>query len=256
MIDAAILLDEEDTEYWNIVYTLHQRATSDVLEAAVALCKSTVSAEKVLGCNIIARLGEPDKPFLRESISVLCDILEHEEDTGVLTAAIAAVGWLDTDNKRVLHPLVDLKDHPSPDVRWYLARNLPIWTAQIALDTLIALTTDENPGVRDMATFELASIVEADTPEIRKALWHRTSDEDPIVRGEALKGLAIRKDSRVVERIIRDLQNVSEATNYAIDAAFDMADTRLCEPLIALRGNPDIYADPEEAIVACRHESE
>jgi len=47
--------------------------------------------------------------------------------------------------------------------------------------------------------------VEADTPEIRDALCDHTSNAHTETRGEAMVGLARRKDARVLESLNREL---------------------------------------------------
>ncbi|WP_208721367.1 hypothetical protein [Corallococcus aberystwythensis] len=47
---------------------------------------------------------------------------------------------------------------------------------------------------------------EVDTPELREALVDRLSEAHPKIRGEALLGLALRKDARVLEPLRRVLE--------------------------------------------------
>ena len=65
---------------------------------------------------------------------------------------------------------------------------------------------DENFNVRNWATFSLAQITQSNTQTIRDALFKKLSDKELEVRGEALLGLALRKDNRAVDAIIEDLQ--------------------------------------------------
>ena len=91
--------------------------------------------------------------------------------------------------------------------------------------------------VRDWATFGLGSMIEADTPPIREALFARLSDADDTVRGEALVGLALRKDERAIEPLIQELERhpAEKTGSLLIEAAEEMADTRLLPILTRLK---------------------
>jgi HEAT repeat protein len=68
-----------------------------------------------------------------------------------------------------------------------------------AVAALMELTADEEPEVRDWATFALGTLVAQDTPELRDALAGRLADEDADTRVEAVHGLAMRGDLRAAE---------------------------------------------------------
>jgi hypothetical protein len=55
------------------------------------------------------------------------------------------------------------------------------------------------------ATFGLGSQIEVNTKEIRDALFKRLGEEDDEIRGEALVGLSIRKDKRVLGPLLKEL---------------------------------------------------
>jgi len=66
---------------------------------------------------------------------------------------------------------------------------------------------DDDFDTRNWATFSLAQICESDTPAIRDTLYKNLNDIESEVRGEALLGLATRKDTRVINAILEDLQS-------------------------------------------------
>jgi HEAT repeat protein len=106
--------------------------------------------------------------------------------------------------------------------------------------------------VRDWATFELGSIVTADTPEIRDALVARLNDTDDMTRHEAIVGLAERKERRMLPALQEALSGL-EVWSLAVEAAELMGEAVLLPALLALeeRGwdvSPDLL---KAAIVAC-----
>ena len=72
-------------------------------------------------------------------------------------------------------------------------------TSDAALDALIELSADPEPGVRDWATFALGTLAPQDTPALRDALAARLDDPDDDTRLEAVHGLALRGDAARVE---------------------------------------------------------
>ncbi|QAT87989.1 hypothetical protein EJ065_6460 [Corallococcus coralloides] len=100
---------------------------------------------------------------------------------------------------------------------------------------MIALSRDSDEDVRNRATFSLGSQAEeVDTPELRDALFDRLTESDMELRGEALVGLALRKDPRVLEPLRRELES-SEVVVLAVEAAEKLEDTSLLPLLHRLR---------------------
>ena len=131
-----------------------------------------------------------------------------------------------------------------------------------AIGALIRLSMDVDLDVRNWATFELGAQMEADTPEIRDALILRLSDEDLEVRGEALVGLANRRDPRVVPSILKEWEQHDETGILSIEAAGTTGDPvflpQLEKFLTTMEWSEDdsyFRSQLERAIVACRGES-
>jgi HEAT repeat protein len=253
---SVALAEQDDDRAWEAVVTLHFRGTKDVLDAARHLCASECPQERTLGANILGQLGVPARSFPAEAVKALLATMEVEADEGVLDAVCIALGHI--HDPATVPALARLKAHPSAKVRYAVAVGLAGFEDRLAITTLIELSRDEDELVRDWATFGLGTQIDVDTPEVRAALLARVSDEDEVTRGEALVGLARRKDQRVVEPLIEELQrhHGAEYGDYALEAAEELADERLLPVLTRLRqsaGNDAKRLD--EVICRCAGES-
>ena len=226
LISLALAEPDKDVA-WEYVVLLHLRGSWDVFEAVRSLCQSDCVVEKTLGVNIVGQLGVPNRTFPNECVDALLSLLSSEVDVGVLQATCFALGH--TSDNRAADELAKLATHPSDRIRYGVAFAIANLHNQIAIDTLIQLSTDTAVEVRDWATFGLGSQIEADTPEIRDALFRATTDADEVVRGEAFIGLARRRDERVIEPLIRELfaWHSLKLGDYVLDAAVELADARL-----------------------------
>jgi hypothetical protein len=73
--------------------------------------------------------------------------------------------------------------------------------------TLLTLMRDEDADTRNWATFAIGTLREdEDTPEIRDALFAAIDDPHEDTRFEALAGLAIRRDRRIIARILDETE--------------------------------------------------
>lgn len=227
LIRVALTVEDEDAA-WEPVTILHYKGNREVLDAAARLCGSRVERERELGANILGQLGVPDRTFPSESFEILANMLRHESVPAVLESIGVALGHL--RDRRAIPLLLPLLNHPDSDVRFGVVLGLTGHDAPDAIAGLIRLSRDEDAHVRDWATFGLGTQTDADTPDIRDALFTRTTDSDDDTRGEALVGLARRKDTRVIEPLIRELSSGCVG-RLTIEAAEAIGDPRLYSAL-------------------------
>jgi HEAT repeat protein len=196
-----------------------QRAR-DVFEEAAGLCANRDPISRAVGADILAQLGvrmgatDADYPFADESAPILVSLLA-DADPQVTVSALYALGHLGRGESAYL---ARLASHGSEDVRCALAYALGGRPDHASIDTLIALSTDQDSDTRDWATFALGALSDEDSPALRDALAARLTDVDDSVRGEAMAGLANRQDERAVQPVLRELSETNVMT-LAIEAA-------------------------------------
>lgn len=258
LIELALIEEDEDT-LWNIVSILQFRGNHEVFEAAARLCESESAKDRKLGVDILGQLGIPKRSFPDESLTILFKLLENDENIEVLSAVGIALGHI--NDARAIEPLVKLQDHPSADVRYGVVFGLLCQADELAINTLIKLSSDPDENVRNWATFGLGSQIETDTSAIRDALLKRLCEEknetetQTEIRGEALLGLAIRKDYRVVDFLIKDLSN-KWVGSLAVEAAKEIGDSKLYPVLTQLKEWCNVNKNLlEEAIFQCQSEA-
>src|SRR5262249_8183071 len=104
----------------------------------------------------------------------------------------------------------------------------------------------------------LGTQMDADTPELRAALLRRLDDPDGITRGEALVGLARRKDPRIVEPLREGLGRgvlewAAPREDLGLEAVEELGDRSLVPDLDDLRDRcreqkPDLVARLDEVV--------
>jgi HEAT repeat protein len=170
------------------------------------------------------------------ALQILMAALAHESQPASTASIIAALGHV--GDPGVLGRVFPLAVHSAPAVRLAVAFTVatlsPQPLAPEARGALIGLSRDEDPEVRDWATFGLGTLSDADGPDVRAALLDRAEDAYRDTRAEALFGLAIRRDPRAVPHLIRALESPSVG-GLEVDAAAAAADPRLLPALWALQ---------------------
>jgi HEAT repeat protein len=217
LIEAAIEQWDWDDEKIQVTWphtartVLHARGDAQTLEAAKTLCASPKPKERAVGADILGEFGLPERTFPAECIDLLLGMLEQEIDDDVLAVIGIAFGHQEKD-ERVVDALIKLKAYPNEDVRFGVVLGLSSQEDDRAIAALMELMRDPDEDVRDWATFGVGQIYDwsddpqcFDTPEIRQALFERLDDPHWPTRFEALEGLALRRDTRVVDRIVKML---------------------------------------------------
>lgn len=234
-IEAALGTYNEDCR-WDLIAGILEECPDDVHEEAVKLLTGKLERGRTLGADILGRLVGIDPPRRTTILVALIDALAVEKDASPTASIVAALGHVgDAGTLGMIFPLAL---HPRAEVRLAVAFAVATISPQPlvpeARGALIRLSQDEEPEVRDWATFGLGTLSDADGPDVRAALLARAEDANHEARAEALFGLAVRRDPRAVPHLIRALQSplVGE---LEVDAAAAAADPRLLPALWALQ---------------------
>lgn len=248
------LRDMESESMWEHVFALRREGGSAVLNHALSWCRDLDPFRRSIGVTILAQLGDDGKQYAEESEEMIRLLIQSEQDEEVITSLISAVHFREIAAETSW--LISLAEHASEDVRWRVAWGLLIPNQrdeglyQRVIETLIRLSADSEPQVRDWATFSL-SHASVDSAAIRNALLHRMKDTDFDTRSEAAIGLAKRHDAQGIPLLIENLKSDRVGELY-LQAAEIYADPTLMPALVELQRWWDV--DPEllkRAITAC-----
>jgi len=217
---AAAIADSEDDARWAIIREVQRRTDRAAFDAVCALARSADVRERIVALDVLAQIGySAGRPFLEETLPVLIDASDHG-DADVVAAAVSALGFL--WDPRALPAILRQAGHPSANVRYSVAFGIPGAAGDPpspdAIEALIALSADQDGETRDWATFGLGSQFEGeDTDAIRAALAARLDDPDGDTSGEALLGLARRRDPRALPVLLARLDD--DPGNLIVEAA-------------------------------------
>lgn len=228
--------DYNDKPSWEAVSTLRRIGTREVFDRAAAWCKSENAIQRARGASVLAQLGKtiahPSNAYPEDSYAAVCQMLQLENEIQPLSSAIHALGHL--SNSAAIPLISSYQRHPVAEVRFAVADALGSFPNDPeSVQALIALTSDADDDVRDWAVFGLGNQGNADSAEIRDALFQRVNDPNKYVREEAIVGLAKRKDQRVLPALIAVLMEpalddpgLTDLTIEAADLMLDFAEER------------------------------
>lgn len=254
LLEAHRLERQDEASGWNALWAIRKRGGRHEFDLGCRLTASATSADREIGADLLAQLGAERLVFQDEVVSILIRLLD-DPDLDVVRAA--AVGLGHRRDVRAIAPLVALSQHQDVRVRSGVTFGLLAQDDPCAIAALIRLSTDPDLDTRDWAMFGLGSQTDVDTPEIRDALALGLSDSVPVVRGEALVGLARRHDGRVLEALTRELER-EDFVVLALEAAELLADRSLLPQLERVWASQSEHAEGYfdmkllAAIDACR----
>jgi len=214
--------EEDDDTYMEYIHVLRLRGNDEVFQLTKRLIYSKESVYREIAASTLSQFGYKTKLHKGESVYLLSRLL-HDNNEDVICNAIYGFGHRKCT--RYADKLASFVTSKSLQIKEALSFALGGYENQKCIDALIILMRDENYDVRNWSTFSLAQINETNTPSIRDALFKNLNDEETEVRGEALLGLALRKDERVKDAIIEDLQK-SFYGSWIFDAIEEMPDSR------------------------------
>lgn len=269
LFQKALAAKLNGNAYWKYVHELRRRGSKETFSIAQDLCLSPQKHSRVLGIDVLCQLRTYDKnrdpnkiasskPFSpKKSIHLIRPMLRDNRKE-VFLSAIYALGHLqDPERSKLIAPFAR---HRNADVRYAVTFALGGDSKPLAIKTLIQLTGDKDPQVRDWATFGIGDLADAkktNSSKIREALFKRLHDTHKDPRGEAMVGLAKRKDKRVIEYIKRELTSKSPRV-YALLSAEAFSDPILLPELNDLlkkckKGDDSCWVGQlKDAIEACK----
>jgi len=219
---------------WRAIHALQSRGSPQTLALASRLTTSPAWRRRCLGLHMASQLrrgrGLSGAEYAWEDTQQLFLAALADSHAQVLRAAVSGLGH--RPHPDALPRLLELAAHRDARLRWHVAVALGTYKEALAAEALVELMKDPDTAVRDWATFGLGSLHDADSPAIRTALWQGLEDCDADVRGEALIGLAERRDPGLVDYLLKHLG--SDSRVYELDAAAMLADPRLLAPLQAI----------------------
>jgi hypothetical protein len=191
------------------------------LPVGLRLLGSDDPLERATGCALLGHASDQNETVRAEAVAALVGLARRETEVCVLCSLVRAIER--TYDERAVAVLVALAAHPDAEVRRLVAASFAGVLTGLPdgpdIRTLIALTRDRDPQVRNWATFTLGFQAEVDSPAIRAALWERTGDENADAREEGIHGLARRHDPRSVPLLTQLLDNPDGAHVLTFQAA-------------------------------------
>jgi HEAT repeat protein len=231
---------------------LRSRADQATFDAARQLARSTDGHERAVAAGILAEFGIPERTMPDQCIAALLEMLASETHPDALASICSAFNYYEKTDE-IVSSIAKFAQHGDAEVRFGVGIGLSFAPHDEAIATLIELSRDPDDVVRDWATFCIGQIYDTseepdrfDTPAIREALFARVDDEHWETRHEALSGLALRRDTRAVNPIVKMLAE-----------APPMFGDDLCEALMAMlnhyTGSPEQL---ELALKECNRKDE
>jgi HEAT repeat protein len=264
LLDDALALalqatDPNDDSLWARITALHGCPEGRVLETATLWLSHDNPNIRCLGADILGQLGcgrhcQTMLPFGSQSLPILLAAL-GDDSPSVLRSVIVALGHHSRNGQSWdCECLTRFMTHPAPEVRHAVATAIgghPFDESKKAANMLMRLCGDSDRDVRNWATFGLAVQMDVDTPAIRDTLAQLLLDDDEEIAGEALVGLARRKDNRAVPHIVTLLHQTT-VSSLTIEAAGEFPHATFLTRLSELSATNPNDNKVQEALSNCQ----
>jgi len=214
--------EEDENIFMEYIHILRLRGNKEVFQQTKKLAYSKDSIYREIAASILSQFGYKTKLYKGESVHLLGKLLNDKNEDVVATAIY---GFGHRKCTRYADKLSSYISYQSLQIKEALSFALGGYEDSKSINTLIQLMTDKSDDVRDWATFSLAQINETNTQIVRDALFKNINDDVLDIRGEALLGLALRKDERVKDIIIEDLHKPFYGS-WVFTALTEMPDNR------------------------------
>jgi len=252
---SRLINNKTDKSRWDNISALRKRPSIELFLKCVELTKSNNPKIRKIGIEILAQLGLPPRPFLKETLKMYFDLLEVETDPGVLMSLLYSIGHNNAklDNEQI-EKICSFIDNNNDLLKEGLVSSLLGIDHIRAIETLIKLSSDKLSHIRNWATFGLGTQIERNNKAIREALWERVNDKHQETKLEAIVGLAKRKDKRVNDIIRREIIG-GEYGTLLFEAIIETQDKEflplLKQNLRTIKGDKTINPEWEKDLENC-----
>ncbi len=227
-----ILSNKSWKAIWLNIHEMRSRPTINVFNKFIELSHSNNSKEREIAVLVLSQLGIPPRPFIKQTLNRFFELLKTETDVSVIGAILFGIGHNnECISKNEVEILCTFKDRKEFQIRDGLTFALGGVNDSLAIETLIYLTNDKSKTIRDWATFGIGTLTDRNNTNIKNALWKRVHDKDPIIRQEAIFGLAKRKDPRIKEILIKEIATLDNYSSLILEAIEEYEDTEFLDLL-------------------------
>jgi len=236
LIRLVLTKDADDDDYRYPVWILQHRLP-EILMPVSDLIRSSDAKSRETAATILGQNGVRNKRAVSQCVDLLVGMIHQESDVGVLGSIAFAMGHL--HDPRCIEEVLSLIQHPNADVRYAVVHSLTGHEDPQAIKALIALSDDNDPDVRNWATFGIGSMIETDIPALREALFDRLSETEQEIRLAAIVGLAQRGDIRIVVPLLDELNKLKSESPENL-RKWDLVHTA-CESILPFaQGGKDV----------------
>ncbi|HCL5252107.1 TPA: HEAT repeat domain-containing protein [Salmonella enterica] len=204
---TPILYDNDNLKRNAAIFSLQILGGDDVLNLSMNLCHSQSNHEKKTGVIILSQMDMSSEK-LRKSFYFLENMFQSSNSALVRASIINALGHFCKKDKFFIKKTIDLYTKTirdkSANVRCAIAAALSNIDDNSTIPLLLSLLRDGNSDVRNWAAFSI-NLNQYDSEDIRKEFVGMLSDKNDDVRIEVISGLAERRDERVLDTIIKEL---------------------------------------------------